>query len=224
MKCLLLIGASLVTGRAGAAPFSFVDPDSKQALVHGDDSVVQEGATIVRTTLYRDRSQALIARESCRYKAATLALEHYTFEDLQLGERSEVSVAGTRAAVSYRDRHDAALKSDEIEWDAQSFSPKLLADLIALRWQDLTRKGSVDFDMFVPFMLRTMGFRLRLVRDADAKTRVVTVEPSLFLLRPFVPSIAFTFADEAAPRLLAYRGPASVPIAGERHKQIEVMF
>ena len=209
------------------APFSFVDPATRTPLVLGEDELRREGGIAVRTTTYRDPAHAVIGRETCRYDATTLALEAFTFEDLQLGERSEVTVRDGRAAVSYRDGAGAGARTAEIAWSTGACSPRLLGDLIVSRWDELRKTGELSFEMYVPFLLQTVGFRLRMTAGTEDGSWRVRAEPKGFVLRRFVPRIEVSFADAddgGGPRLVGYKGPAAVAIGGVRFKPIEVVF
>lgn len=211
---------------ATAADFAFLDPKTQAPLVSGVDEVQREGVVTVRKTTYRDAQNAVIGVETTRYNLETLALESYEFQDLQVGEHVAVKVvAGGRAAVSYVGERGGAARTDEIDWDEHSFTPKLLAELIQARWRDVVGGKDVKFDMYVPFLLKTLGFRLKPGKaDRDGR-RTVRVEPTNFMLKAFVPAIDFTFVEAAGvPRLVTYAGPAAVAIGGEKHKAVEIRF
>ena len=217
---------------AMAVGFTMVDPDTRHALVTGEQSVMVAGdGTVRRRATYAATPAgdappvAAAAAEEVTVDAGSGALRAYHFEDPATGELVDIQVGGREAQVRYRADADSRLRSDAIPWGASCIPGMVLPDLMVRQWHRLAAGEPVAFELFVPFRLGTMGFSAT-ARHLSGATWTVAVAPRNWLLRPVVPRIEFDFMvrSQGKPTVTAYRGPAAVAIGGEKHRPVVIDF
>lgn len=233
-KAALVVAALVMAGRTMAAEavtvgFEFLDPKTQAPLVKGVERLEQDGAMVVKHTEYKALEGDKVAQtEDSRYAADSLALDFYHFEDKQTGEMADVRVKDGKAQVQYRADKDADVKTGEIDWTARSLSGKAIPELIQRHWKELLAGDTVIFDLYVPFRLETYTFRARMDGEPaakdDGKPVTIRIEPKNWLVRQVAPSIDFVWKTEPQPRLVRYRGPSMVDIAGEKNRKVEIRF
>jgi len=219
--------AAMILGTALVVPFSFYAPgDRTKVLVKGEERIEVQGSSVEKKTNYTDSEGKLAATEECRYDAATLALEHYHFEDLKTGELADIRVKNGKAKTQYRSPGDKKIDESEIDWTNSDVSGKALPEIILKNWASIAKGGQVDVDLYVPFRMSTIGFRA--VRHGEAlvkDTVTVRLEPTNWVIRQFAPTIYFSFVEgEPLPKLVHYKGPSMVDIDGKKNMTVEIDF
>jgi len=230
--------ASVAQGQAGDAPakiekghgvpVTFYTPgDPGKPLVQAEERLVQEGDLVRSATIYKDDDGVEAQIEECVYDPKTLAISYYRFEDKKSGELSEVIVEGERARTKHRADATSSTSTDEIAWGPQSFAGKIMPELLRRNWAALMAGDEVRFDLYLPFRMSTIGFRLVRHDETLAGGAVsFRAEPSNWIIRQFAPTVYFTYDAPGveAAKLVHFRGPASVAIDGKKHRTVEARF
>ena len=162
--------------------------------------------------------------ETVRYLPESLATVGYYCEDHSLGEVAEVSVKDGKARASYRPNTTAAVKHAELPWTPNTFVGSALPIVMVKHWAELREGKTVDFDLYVPFRLEIVGFRLMRQADTTPNRIKIIAEARNWLIRQFAPSISFTFVDQNPPTMASFSGPAPVSFGGESHKPVTIDF
>ena len=203
--------------------FEFQDPATHATLLHGEETVHRDGPDIVKHTVYLWKNDPA-QQEETRYDAESLRLATYRFEDKLSGEMASVTVKDGKAEVEYREDKDSKTDTDDIEWGSLALCGKALPDLILKGWSKLQAGSALDFDLYVPFRMETIGFHA-VRKEASAGATRILVEPRNWMIRQFAPAIEFEFATTGAvPRLTSYLGPSMVRIGGESNRKVEILF
>ena len=162
--------------------------------------------------------------ETVRYLPESLATVSYYCEDHSIGEVAEVSIKDGKANVSYRPNTTAPVKYAELPWTPNTFVGSALPIVMAKHWAELREGKTVDFDLYVPFRLESVGFRLTRQADTPPNRIKIIAEARNWLIRQFAPSISFTFIDQNPPTMASFSGPAPVSLGGERHRPVTIDF
>jgi len=214
---------------AGAAAkvstFQVQDAEHRATVLRIEERNSQVGLDSLQERLYRGLKNDLAGSESIRLRGESQQLVAYLFEDLGSGEHIDLKVDGGHASVQYRPSKDAEVKSKDLNWAANALTGSLLPGFIAKQWATLDAGKTVDFELFVPFRMETIAFRLlRTATNSEDKTVIITAEASNWLIRQFAPAISFVYGSGVPRRLLKYQGPAPVQIGGEKIKAVEIDF
>ena len=225
---LVMVAASskiLAAAVPQVSNFEVQDAEHRATVLRIEERNTQVGLDSLQERQYRSRKNDPAGFESVRLRGEAQQLVSYVFEDLGSGERIDLKVDGNKASVQYRPSKDAEVKSKDLSWGENALTGSLLPGFIAKQWATLDAGRTVDFELFVPFRMETIGFRLlRTATNSEDKTVTITAEASNWLIRQFAPAISFVFSSGVPPRLLKYQGPAPVQIDGEQIKAVEIDF
>ena len=216
-------------GRADSASrvntFVVQDAEHSAPLLHIEERNSQVGADVIQERQYLRLKNAVAGSETVRLRGAAQRLAAYEFEDFGSGERVELKVDGDKATAHYRPAKDAEVKRKELPWGPNALTGNLLPALITKQWAALDAGKAIECDLFVPFRLETIGFRVQRTASNDSdKTVTITADASNWLIRQFAPAIRFVYSTETPPRLLRYQGPAPVKIDGEPVSKVVIDF
>jgi hypothetical protein len=226
---VVVMTAATGIGRAESASqvstFVVQEAEHSAPLLRIEERHSQVGADVVQERRYLHLKNAVAGSETVRLRGAAQQLAAYEFEDLGSGERVELKVDGDKATAQYRPAKDAEVKSKELPWGPNAVTGNLLPALITKQWATLDAGKTIDCDLFVPFRLETIGFRVQRTAKSDSdKTVTITADASNWLIRQFAPAIHFVYSTETPPRLLRYQGPAPVKIDGETVNSVVIDF
>ncbi|MBI2603072.1 MAG: hypothetical protein HYW48_08445 [Deltaproteobacteria bacterium] len=218
---VILYGAKM-NAATWEAPFIIYEPETRKVLAHGTEVLEENGQDLVKKTTYYIGD--LVGQEEyVRFKRETYTLVDYEFKDQMFGEYAKVVVKGQLAKISYKGIHDKNMRNKDLAWTPQMVSGKYIPEMIVSAWDKLMGGEYLYFDLYVPYRMDTVGFRVRKENSSDG---VITflMEASSFFIRPFAPKLRFTFESTAMRRLLRYQGPSIVAIDGKKDLEVVVEF
>jgi hypothetical protein len=227
MSVALLLAATRSWAVTETQTFELRDPKTKQVLVTGAEHVRSQNGAIIRHTEYKAGNE-LVATEDATIDKGRLVVHQYRFQDLKTGEEATLAVKAGKANATYRKAKGRGVDEEVLDWTKSSLHGKLLPDLLLGNWDKLQRGEAIEFDLYVPFRMDTIRFRAtkndKPMVISQRKLTSFRVEPTNFVIRQLAPTIFFTFEDTPGRRLVHYRGPSLVDIAGEKNRTVDIFF
>lgn len=207
--------------------FEMRDPKSKEVYFQGYELITFQEKTSKKETWYKNLKGEEVQYEFVEYDKQNLRVLSYRFKNSVTGEETNFDTESNSMAIRYRPEFQKPYKDGKLNWEENAYHGKVFNNLILRNWASIRQGKDLRFLLVLPYRFESLGFKIVYGKSKEVdgeKREVFELKPKNPIIRAIAPAMEFHYTSGDKPRIRQFTGPSTIPIKGEKDKQIDIIF